>query len=465
MKLVALVDFGSTFTKVALVERGAGRLVAHAQSPTTVDTDVMEGYAAALEAATSGVQGCAQVTRTLAASSAGGGLRMAAAGLVEDLTATAARQAALNAGAKVELVLAGVLDGESRRALEGVAPEILLFAGGTDGGQRARVLANAEVLAGADAAPNVIVACNRDVAATVAGLFRRGGRRVQVVDNVMPSVATLDIEPARGAIHGLFIDHVIRGKGLSRAEAFDSSVLMPTPEAVLAATGILADGMRKGGGLGDVVVIDVGGATTDVHSTTGDDSVSALAHDRLLPLPPILRTVQGDLGMRWSAPTTLAADREWLEDRLGGRDASEMDHACDRRHMNPAFVPDDPCERAIDRALAVSCVAHALRRHCGALGVRSRGESVVTRIEGGPDLRRADVVVGTGGALIHDPDATDVLARALARREERVLAPLAPSLAIDRSYVLAAAGLLATEEPGSALRLLLSEIPGVQRAA
>src|SRR6202007_909154 len=100
-------DFGSTFTKVALVDEVDGRLLARAEAPTTVGTDLMEGYAQALNAARAGLGIRNENGTELAASSAGGGLRVAAIGLVADLTAAAARQAALNAGARVCSVLAG----------------------------------------------------------------------------------------------------------------------------------------------------------------------------------------------------------------------------------------------------------------------------------------------------------------------------------------------------------------------
>lgn len=464
MKVVALADFGSTFTKVTLVEKGTGRLLAHAQSATTARSDVMEGYLAALATAR-GAAGHVEISHTLAASSAGGGLRMAAVGLVPELTATAARQAALNAGAKLELVLAGSLDAASAVDLARVAPEILLFSGGTDGGQRARVIANAEVLAESDAAPHVVVACNQDIAGLVAGLFRRRGRRVEVVENVLPSISQLNIEPARQAIHRTFIEHVIQGKCLSRSNVFSASVVMSTPEAVLTATKVLASRTRAKGTAHEVVVVDVGGATTDVHSCSKDDHSGDTRP--LLPLAPLRRTVEGDLGVRWSAPNVLAADRAWLEARAArqGVDQCELEQACAVRHLQPELVADDVEELAVDAGLAVSAIALALERHCGRLVIRSRGRDVITRTEDGPDLREAALVIGTGGVLAVRPDGTDLLREAVARLRGRSLAPHSPVVAIDRSYVLAAAGLLASHDPCGALSLMLSEIQEVRDAA
>ncbi|MGN6201207.1 MAG: glutamate mutase L, partial [Solirubrobacterales bacterium] len=134
MGAIALADFGSTYTKLSLVDPEEGRLLARAEAPTSIGSDLMEGFAAALEAARRAA-GNVEVDEAIAASSAGGGLRVAAVGLVADLTAAAARQAALNAGARVGTVLAGRLESGHLDELRAARPEIVLFAGGTDGGQ------------------------------------------------------------------------------------------------------------------------------------------------------------------------------------------------------------------------------------------------------------------------------------------------------------------------------------------
>ena len=316
MKAIALVDFGSTFTKLTITEAGTGRLLATAQAPTTAETDVMEGYRAALDSALAQAPGPLTIARRLAASSAGGGLRVAAVGLVPDYTASAARQAALNAGARIVLQLSGRLDERAVAALEEAQPEIVLFSGGTDGGQRAQVLENAEAVAAARIESRIVVACNRAIAAAVADLLapREG---VRIVANVLPAIGRLDIEPARAAIHDEFIRHVIRGKGLSRAEEFHEAVIMPTPEAVLRATRLLAGAAGGGGACGtppaDTVVIDLGGATTDVHAAVAPRPAPVGIRVAGLPALPLRRSVEGDLGMRWSALGTLKADAKWLE--------------------------------------------------------------------------------------------------------------------------------------------------------
>ena len=38
------VDFGSTFTKAVLLDPRDGRLLAHASAPSTISTDILDGY-------------------------------------------------------------------------------------------------------------------------------------------------------------------------------------------------------------------------------------------------------------------------------------------------------------------------------------------------------------------------------------------------------------------------------------
>jgi len=445
--VVALADFGSTYTKVRLVDPAAGELLARAEAPTTVSGDLMEGYAAALAAASRSLGGDLTIDEQLAVSSAGGGLRVGAVGLVADLTAAAARQAALNAGARVEVVLAGSLDDEQLDELQAARPEIVLFAGGTDGGQAELVLENARRLAARRIGGNAVVACNAAVADEAAELLRGGGSRVEVAANVMPALGRLEIDSARAAILRLFLEHVIGGKGLSATPEFERMVRLPTPEAVLEATRLL----------GDVVVVDVGGATTDVHSNRPAEPVQPGIEDPLLPLPLTLRTVEGDLGLRAGAAGVAAVEGRWLEAEGAGPEAA-IRHAVSIRAGRPDWIPEEEGELRLDGLLAIGCAARALARHCGTMLLSRSAAGPPTLTREGADLREARLLLGTGGVFGHRRDSEWILREALRKRGERSLAPVDPVLAVDSKYVLAAAGLLATEDRDAAIRLLRHEL-------
>lgn len=457
MGVVSLADFGSTYTKVSLVDPAEGALLGRAQAPTSIRTDLMDGYAAALAAATESAGGKVEIERGLAASSAGGGLRVAAVGLVADLTASAARQAALNAGARVELVLAGSLGEEQLDQLQAVRPEIVLFAGGTDGGQAELVLENARRLASRRIGGNVVVACNAEVAAEVAELLRNAGTVAEVAGNVMPELGKLESESAREAILRLFLEHVIGGKGLSASPEFQQMVKMPTPEAVFEATRLLALGTPAEPGIGDVAVVDIGGATTDIHSHRTVEIVAPGIEDPLLPPPATLRTVEGDLGLRAGAPGVLAVDARWIASEAGAEEAA-IRQAVSRRPEHPEWIPENPEESRLDRFLAIGCATHALRRHCGTMLLTRGKGGPPTLVRDGPDLREVELVLGTGGVFARREDGLEILREALERRAPRSLTPREPRLGIDGNYVLAASGLLASEDPEAAMRLLKREL-------
>lgn len=456
MGVVALADFGSTYTKVSLVDPAEGELLGRAQAPTSIRTDLMDGYDAALAAAEASVGGAVEIEQRLAASSAGGGLRVAAVGLVADLTAAAARQAALNAGARVELVLAGSLDEEELDELQAARPEIVLFAGGTDGGQAELVLENARRLASRRLGGNVVVACNADVAAEVAELLRSAGAVAELADNVMPELGKLETESAREAILRLFLEHVIGGKGLSASPDFQRMVKMPTPEAVFEATRMLALGTDAEPGIGEVAVVDIGGATTDIHSHRTVEIVSPGIEDPLLPPPATLRTVEGDLGLRAGAPGVLTADARWISSEAGAEEAA-IRQAVSKRPEHPEWIPATPEESRLDQLLAIGCATHALRRHCGTMLLTRGKGGPPTLVRDGPDLREVELVLGTGGVFARRDDGAEILRGALERRAPRSLVPRDPRLKIDSNYVLAAAGLLAGEDPDAAMRLLKRE--------
>ena len=466
MSLVACVDFGSTFTKAALVDVDEGRLLATASHRTTLDSDVLDGWDAC-RARLAEDYPDARHAEVLACSSAGGGLRIAVVGNEDLVTAEAGRRVALSSGGRVVHVASGVLDGHGVDALRRAAPDVVLLVGGTDHGNAEVLLSSAKALARSDTTTPVVVAGNIDAQDEVAAILRDAGVPHVRADNVVPRIGVLAPDSARAAIRAVFLEHVIGGKNLSARADFTQMVRGATPDVVLDAVRLLASDAGDAGGPGDVVVVDVGGATTDVHSVVELDPEDAGLARHVVAPTPVTRTVEGDLGMRWSAPDTVAAGRE--HGLVGDDEHAGLERAARLRRTTPAYLPDDDAmhatdERSHDERLATVAAGIALRRHAGRQQVRFGPDGrLVERT--GKDLREVDLLVGSGGVLRHN-------GAAFARRVLEAscgydvdggwLLPRSPRVVVDDDYVLAAAGLLVADHPGAA-RALLQRLLAPQR--
>ncbi|GIE35821.1 hypothetical protein Ait01nite_088660 [Actinoplanes italicus] len=401
MTTAVCVDVGSTYTKAALIDLDGAELVRRAEVPTTSSTDVLEGLDAAVTAVGGGDE-------LYVCSSAGGGLRLAVIGYERLVTAEAGHRVGLSAGAQVVHVAAGPMTGPDLTRLRAARPDVLLLAGGTDGGDAETLLHNARRLSAARIRIPVVLAGNSAVREDALTLLRGRGVPVTAAANVLPRIGVLDPLPARAAIRDVFLRHVIGGKRLSRGTRFTRLVRAATPDAVLAGVETLADATGYG-----ILVVDVGGATTDVYSALVPDAEAETGPRR--DVAGTLwrsRTVEGDLGVAVGADGTRAAA---VAEKL------------------PA--PDG------DRELASAAAVVAMRRHA----------------RGRPGLRDVRLVIGSGGVLRHG-GGERVLQAVLSDVGGGWAPPEQARAVVDQQYVLAAAGLLAADHPGVAARLLGNSI-------
>ena len=179
--------------------------------------------------------------------------------------------------------------------------DIILLAGGTNGGNKECIIHNAKMLAENEVRLPIVVAGNKGSSNEVRRIFTKAKMYFTITENVMPALNKLNVEPAREEIRKVFMEKIIDAKGLGNAEELIKGILMPTPAAVLKAARILSDGSDEESGLGDLIVIDIGGATTDIHSIAEGEPTKGGVTTRGLEEPFAKRTVEGDLGMRYSA--------------------------------------------------------------------------------------------------------------------------------------------------------------------
>jgi uncharacterized protein (TIGR01319 family) len=432
-----------------------GRLYARSSTLTDV-TDIGRGIESlTAELRTSGTR--TSVDETIACSSAGGGLRVAVVGLEPRLTLEAARRTAATAGARIVAAYAGRLDGEASRALAAPSPDVILLTGGTNGGDQDAVVANAARLS--DIAPGipVVFAGNETAREAVRGVLA-GTRKVCFARNVLPRIGRLDVDDAQAKIREIFIDHVIGHGRLASPSPLAHSIRMPTPAALLEATRALADLGRRALRLRRPVVIDVGGATTDVHSSLPHDDHERTFGRDAVPDQQLARTVEGDLGLRENAVSLVEEAR--LTNHVDACEERTLLSEAELRAADRGFVPSARGERAVDERLATLASAIALARHAGFLRVALSDSGAALR-KTGRDLRAATCLIATGGVFEHSADASALVEQAAAMARERgALVPDAAPILVDRSYVLFAVGLLSATRPALARRLLVRELDG-----
>ena len=455
-----ITDCGSTVTKALLIggeAPAAARLLGAGEAPTTVEAphaDVTVGVLgaiAALEDAAGlrlrtpdGTRPDPRAARYLSTSSAGGGLQMLVAGVVPALSAGSAERAALAAGAIVQAAFS-VADGlrphERIAALRRLRPDIVLLAGGTDGGTIAHVAELAEVLAaaapeprlGRDAPLPVVYAGNAAAWPAVAAALRAGGKCLpRRVANVRPTLDQEDLAPARDAIHELFMEHVMaRAPGYDRLVSWVSAPVLPTPSA--AGITVAAAAARLGAG---VLAVDIGGATTDVFSAA--------------PGQGFRRSVSANLGMSYSAAAVLAragaaAIARWLPEALA--EAALADRIGNKM-IRPTTVPATPGDLLLEQALAREALRLAWRHHA-ALGPGPPAAGLAARLFGRPPAAAGAppaLLIGSGGVLSHAPRPGQAALM--------LLDGLTPggivALALDRVFMLPHLGVLRTVAPEAA---------------
>ncbi|MBF0546151.1 MAG: glutamate mutase L [Candidatus Riflebacteria bacterium] len=419
---ILTIEIGSTITKANAFVREPDGLFHHlAQgfAPTSViQGDVEIGVKSAIAEIEKSLKKTVESIPVLINSSAAGGLKMTVHGLTYNMTSRAAREASLGAGAIVKMVTAGLLTDNDLDEIKSIHPNLILLAGGVDFGEREIIIKNAEKIASLTLKIPIIYAGNVVVKNHIKKIFESAGREILVAPNVFPEVDVLNVDPLRKLIQDVFARHIIHAPGMEKLSCLTSHPVHPTPGVVLRATEIFSEIM------GDSLVIDVGGATTDVHSVTEGSNEF---RDKLLdPEPKAKRTVEGDLGVFVNARNVIELDEDSsLSDRINDVKA----------------IPNNECEKEITRRLCKKAVEVGVRRHAGTLGeiFTPSGRRQIIR---GKDLTAIKFIIGTGGALTKVEGGEEIL-KSIRKGPEKYLLPGSDArILLDKNYFFSAFGTL-----------------------
>lgn len=460
MKVDVLVaEIGSTTTVVNAfkdLDSDNPCFWAQGQAPTSVlDGDVRIGLQGAIDdlCRKMGIESL-EYDEMLATSSAAGGLKMTVHGLVYDMTAKAAKEAALGAGGIIHDITVGRLRRTDLARIKNINPNLILIAGGVDYGERDTAVYNAEMIRTLGLNTPVVYAGNIENQDEMKLIFdEESGQYLYLVDNVYPKIDTLNVEPCRKVIQDAFEDHITHAPGMEHVRDMVNGPIIPTPGAVMECTKLIYDC------LGDVMVIDVGGATTDVHAVTEDSD--AVARILTAPEPKAKRTVEGDLGVyvnRMKVIESIGEEklREECENNLG------ID--LDKTLESYVAIPKTEDEFKLVERLTKEAVLRAVERHAGQIRY-VYGPSGRQTLAEGKDLTQVKYIVGTGGALTRLPHRVEIMQ--MIPKDNQTGMKLYPSEAVkvlvDNDYIMASLGVLSKTHREGAIKLLAKSF-GVELA-
>ncbi len=450
MKVDVLVaEIGSTTTVVnAFKDLNTDNPVfwAQGQAPTSVmDGDVRIGLQGAIDDLCKKMNiDNLEYTEMLATSSAAGGLKMTVHGLVYDMTAKAAKEAALGAGGIIHFVTAGRLRRTDIAKIKEIKPNLILIAGGVDYGERDTAIYNAEMIRNMGLNIPVIYAGNIENQEEMKLIFdEESGQQLYNVENVYPKIDDLNVEPCRKVIQDAFEQHITHAPGMEHVREMVKGPIIPTPGAVMECTKLLYDC------LGDLIVLDVGGATTDLHSVaTESDQVARIM---IAPEPKAKRTVEGDLGVyvnRMKVIESIGEEKLREEFEAIGIDL-------DKTLETYVAIPKTEDEFKLVERLTKEAVVKAVERHAGIIRY-IYGPSGRSTVAEGKDLTQVKYIVGTGGALTRLENRVEIMKDIAKHNESGMM--LFPGehakILVDNDYIMASLGVLSKKYREATIRLL-----------
>lgn len=471
LNVILATDCGSTTTKAILIEKidGHYRQTYRGEAPTTVEepaADVTIGVTNAVTevgelAGRKFIDENGQLIRPakgnvgcdiyISTSSAGGGLQMMVAGIVKEMTAASAKRAALGAGAIVMDVIASNdkrLPHEQIQRIRELRPDMIVVSGGTDGGNTAKVVEIAELIAPARPQPRfgqaykmpLIYAGNKDAAELIEKTFD-DSVALSIVPNLRPVLERENLGPARDKIHDLFLEHVMaHAPGYDKLISWADAPIMPTPGAV----GNILQTIAERQGI-NAVGVDIGGATTDVFSVF--DGV-------------FNRTVSANLGMSYSisnvcAEATLPMILRWVPFDM---DERNLRNRVKNKMIRPTTIPQTLESLVFEQAVAREALRLAYIQHKefattlkGVQQQRTVGDTFSQQTGGQTIVNdmTLDLLVGSGGVLSHAPRMQQTAAMMIDSFQPQGITTLAK----DSIFMMPHLGVLAQVHPQAALEV------------
>lgn len=488
LKTILITDCGSTTTKAVLFEnrKEGWRQAWRGEAPTTVEEPVADVTVGAINA----FQEIQEISRRqilsqsansdsenpfcftkedpnngidlyLSTSSAGGGLQMIVGGIVRNMSTESAQRAALGAGAIVMDTISADDGREDYKKIERIRhlkPDIVLMAGGVDGGARNHLIEMAEILFAASPRPRfgetiklpVVYAGNHEALEEVRKILEKTMQFI-AVDNLRPNLETENLGPAREAIHDFFLSHVMsHAPGYGKLLNWSPQPIMPTPAAV----GNIVESLAKRKNI-QVLAVDIGGATTDVFSVFNNPISSKREFNR---------TVSANYGMSYSIANVLVEAgidniMRWLPYQIS---ASEVRDRLRNKMIRPTSIPQTIQDLLLEQAVCREALRLSLDHHrslaVGLSGIKQSGgiANIFAQKSNRSELvnlLQLDMVIGSGGVLSHAPERVSA---ALMMLDGFGLQGLT-QLCVDSIFMMPHLGVLACVHPEAAEEVLFKD--------
>jgi len=396
----------------------------------------------------------------LASSSAAGGLRIVVVGLVPDLTVKAGKLSAYGAGAKVIATYSYKLTKCEKIEIEKLNPDIILFVGGTDGGNEEIILWNVNIISQLKIDVPIIFGGNKAVAEEVKATLLKNRKDIFLAENVLSQLGKLNTSSVKDMIRKIFIDRIILSKGIDKANRYIDGDIIPTPLAVFDAIKLLSNGTDQIKGMGELMAVDIGGATTDIYSSASGDPTIDGTTLKDLPLPYHMRTVEGDLGLRINAISTIkeaSVNKVIKSNKINNIDLTPI---VEKLSKNITIKPKTAIDKTVDLEIASYAIQIALNRHVGHIETHFTPVGKMN-IQYGKDLTKVKAMICTGGIFCNSnkKDLIEMLNRSISNKHAPFsLKPKQPKYFIDNDYILYGVGLLSKKYPDIALRILKRNI-------
>ena len=442
---VLVAEIGSTTTIVNAfqIHKEDPEFLGRGVANTTVSSDVNLGLNEAIKDLEKNLNvSNISYKEMFASSSAAGGLRMSVHGLVYEMTVRASKEAALNAGANIHLVTAGKITEKQLRKIVEIKPNIVLIAGGTDYGESETALYNIDKVLNLDLKIPIIYAGNIVNHEEVNELFtkRKQEKFLKIVENVYPRVDYLNILPLRKVIYETFEENIIYAKGMNHIFEIVNQKIMPTPGSVMEST------MNLYENFGNLLTIDVGGATTDVHSIAipSDDFKEYLEGE-----PLSKRTVEGDLGVFINHQNVVKMFEK--SHILSLLECDELEFS--ELLSSYSYIPTTKLQKRLVYELTKKCTHLALDRHVGDFKrvFTSSGQKIIPE---GKDLTQIEKVIFTGGALVNLENTEQIYYDYIKNNQTKMLPTKNVEIFRDHDYIMASTGVLSLKYPEESVKLL-----------